>query len=201
MWIYRGFNCLTGNYYKVSIITLLLLAFAMSTDAFAAAVGKGASLKNPRISEALRMGLIFGTVEAITPLIGWLIGRSASPYVDLWDHWIALILLVGLGSHMIYEGLKPSQLGDEKLIKPSMFKVLFTAVGTSIDAMTVGVSLAFINVNIWIASALIGTATCIMVTIGIMLGQALGAVLGTRAEIFGGTTLIGVGGLIFFSHI
>ncbi|MFV8572472.1 manganese efflux pump MntP [Marinobacter sp. SBS5] len=182
-------------------VALLLLAFAMSTDAFAAAIGKGATLKNPRFLDALRMGLIFGTVEAITPLIGWLIGKTAAAYVEAWAHWIAFFLLVGLGAHMIYEGMKP---GDEEAEKPSShspLKVILTAIGTSIDAMAVGVGLAFINVNIWIAAGLIGAATTIMVTVGVLVGRTVGSLLGHRAEIFGGLTLAGVGVWILMSNL
>ncbi|MEH6387104.1 MAG: manganese efflux pump MntP family protein [Pseudomonas profundi] len=182
-------------------IALLLLALAMSTDAFAAAIGKGASLKNPHFTEALRMGLIFGTIEAITPLIGWLIGKSASSYVEAWDHWIAFSLLVALGLHMIYEGLKPGTEAAEKPSRQSFLKISLTAIGTSIDAMAVGVGLAFIDVNILFAAGLIGLATTIMVTIGIMLGRVMGSLLGHQAEIFGGLTLIGVGGWILSSHL
>jgi putative Mn2+ efflux pump MntP len=187
--------------YVMNPIALLLLAFAMSTDAFAAAIGKGASLKNPRFPEALRIGLIFGLVETITPLIGWVIGKSASSYVEAWDHWIAFSLLLALGLHMIYEGLKPDEPGVEKPNTQSFFKLCLTAVGTSIDAMAVGVGLAFIDVNIWLAAALIGLATTVMVTLGVMLGRVVGSVLGHRAEIFGGLTLIAVGGWILSSHL
>ena len=182
-------------------VALVLLALAMSTDAFAAAIGKGASLNNPRFSEALRMGLIFGSIEALTPLIGWLIGRSAAPFVEAWDHWIAFALLLTLGLHMIYEGLKPA---DEEMEKPSrqpLFKVVLTAIGTSMDALAVGIGLAFIDVNIWIAAAMIGLATTIMVTSGVMLGRVIGSLIGHRAEIFGGLTLIGVGGWILTGHL
>jgi putative Mn2+ efflux pump MntP len=172
-------------------IALLLLAFAMSTDAFAAAIGKGASLKSPRFLEALRMGLIFGSIEATTPLIGWLIGNSASSYVEAWDHWIAFSLLVALGLHMIHEGLKPDAEETGKPSRLSFFKVALTAIGTSIDAMA----------NIWLAAALIGLATTTMVTIGVMLGRAMGSVLGKKAEIFGGVTLIGVGAWILAGHL
>ncbi len=182
-------------------IALLLLAFAMSTDAFAAAIGRGASLKNPRLVEAFRIGLIFGSIEAVTPLIGWLIGQSASGYVEAWDHWIAFSLLMILGLHMIHEGVKPEEEGVEKPTKPSLSRTCLTAFSTSIDAMAVGMSLAFINVNIWIAAALIGLATTLMVTLGIMLGRAVGALLGHRAEIFGGLTLIAVGAWILTGHL
>ena len=181
-------------------IALLLLAFAMSTDAFAAAIGKGASLKKPQFSEALRMGLIFGSIEAIMPLIGWLMGKSTLAYVETWADWIAFFLLVALGLHMIYEGLKPSSEAAEKPAKHSFLKVFLTALGTSIDAMAVGVGLAFIKVNIWIAAGLIGLATTLMVTLGVMIGGAVSSLLGNRAEIFGGFTLIGVGVWILSGH-
>ena len=182
-------------------IALIMLAFAMSTDAFAAAIGKGATLKNPRFSEALRMGLIFGLIETITPLIGWLIGKSASSYVDTWAHWIAFSLLIALGLHMIYEGIKPRAKDIEKPSRHSLLKVSLTAIGTSIDAMAVGVGLAFVNVNIWIAAGLIGLATTFMVTLGVMIGRTVGSILGHKAEVFGGLTLIGVGVWILSSHI
>jgi len=183
-------------------IALLLLAFAMSTDAFAAAIGKGATLKKPRLTEAFRIGIIFGSIEAITPLVGWLIGKSAAGYVEAWDHWIAFSLLTVLGLHMIYEGTRPDGGSKEQEAqKMSLLRTCLTAFSTSIDAMAVGVSLAFINVNIWIASALIGLATTLMVTIGIMLGRAIGSVMGHRAEIFGGLTLIAVGAWILYGHL
>jgi putative Mn2+ efflux pump MntP len=182
-------------------IALVLLAFAMSTDAFAASICKGASLNNLRFSGALRIGLTFGLIEAIMPLVGWLLGKSASSYVEAWDHWIAFSLLLALGLHMIYGGLKSCEADDEKPGTQSFFKLCLTAVGTSIDAMAVGVSLAFIDVNIWLAAGLIGLATMIMVTMGVMLGRVVGSVLGHRAEIFGGLTLIAVGGWILASHL
>lgn len=182
-------------------IALVLLAFAMSTDAFAAAIAKGSSLNRPRFSEALRMGLIFGCIEGLTPILGWLLGRSAVSYVEAWDHWLAFGLLLILGLHMIDQGLKP----DEDAVKPvkhSFIKLVITAVGTSIDAMAVGVSLAFIEgVNIFIAAGLIGLATTIMVTIGVLCSRAVSNLFGHRAEIIGGITLICVGGWILFSHL
>ncbi|BFM02867.1 hypothetical protein Psyaliredsea_15140 [Psychrobacter alimentarius] len=111
---------------KMNPIALLLLAFSMSTDAFSVAISKGASLKNPRFTEALRMGLIFGSIEAVTPIIGWLIGRSATTFIDAsfieaWDHWVAFVILAGLGLHMLYAGLKPS---DEEQEAPTQHSFL-----------------------------------------------------------------------------
>ncbi len=183
-------------------VALLLLALAMSTDAFAAAIGKGASLKNPHFSDALKMGLIFGSIEAVTPLIGWSIGNAAASYVEAWDHWIAFVLLVALGMHMIHEGLKkPAGDGGELPSGSSFFKTALTAVGTSVDAMAAGASLAFVDVNILLAAGLIGLTTTVMVTLGVMLGRVMGTFLGRKAEIIGGLTLIAVGAWILSSHL
>lgn len=182
-------------------IALLLLAFSMSTDAFAVAIGKGAGLKTPRILEALRMGLIFGSIEAITTLIGWLIGNVAASYVDAWGHWIAFVVLGVLGAHMLYEGLTPGTDEIEKPTRHSFLKIALTAFGTSIDAMAVGVSLAFVEVSIFLAAGLIGLATMVMVTLGVMLGRALGTLFGQKAEIIGGLTLITVGAWILSGNL
>lgn len=190
-------------------IALLLLAFSMSTDAFSVAIGKGANLKNPRFTQALRLGLIFGIVEAITPLVGWLIGRSTTYFIDAafverWDHWVAFVILAGLGAYMLFESFQSDdddEDADDKPAKMSVVKIMLTALGTSIDAMAIGISLAFIDVNIFVAAALIGLATAMMVTIGVMLGRALGTLIGHRAEMLGGVMLIIIGAWILFSHM
>lgn len=185
----------------MNIISTTLLALAMSTDAFAAAIGKGATLKSPKLSEALRTGLIFGVIEATTPLIGWAIGRGAAQYIAAWDHWIAFTLLVILGIHMIYAGLKDTESVEEKPNHHTFIVLAITAFATSIDAMAVGVGLAFIDVNITVTAAAIGLATFTMVTIGFMLGKVLGIMVGKRAEIFGGVILIGIGSYILYEHL
>ena len=182
-------------------ISLIFLALAMSTDAFAAAIGKGSSLHKPRLSEALRTGLIFGVIEAITPIIGWLIGQAATRWVANWDHWIAFTLLLVLGLHMIYNGLKSDDEEQEKPTRHSFLMLAVTAFATSIDALAVGVGLAFVDVNILVAAAAIGLATMTMVTLGVMLGRVLGTVVGKRAEIVGGVVLMLVGATILYEHL
>lgn len=185
----------------VNPISLVFLALAMSTDAFAAALGKGAALHKPRLMEALRTGLIFGVIEAITPVIGWSIGQVATRFVESWDHWIAFVLLLVLGLHMIYNGLKQDDEEQEKPGQHSFLILAVTAFATSIDALAVGVGLAFVDVNILVAAAAIGLATTVMVTIGVMLGRALGTVVGKRAEIVGGLVLMVVGATILYEHL
>lgn len=187
--------------FTVNPISLIFLALAMSTDAFVAAIGKGASLHKPRFREALRTGLIFGIIEAITPVIGWGIGQVATQYVERWDHWIAFTLLVLLGLHMVYNGLKHEEAEDEKPNQHSFLILAVTAFATSIDALAVGVGLAFVDVNILVAALAIGTATTVMVTAGVMLGRVLGNVVGKRAEIIGGIVLMLVGATILYEHL
>lgn len=190
----------------MTLTTIALIALAMSTDAFAAAISKGATLKNPKLSEALRTGLIFGVIEAITPLIGWAIAtftiqNFAANYITDWDHWIAFTLLLALGLHMIYAGFQPAEPEEEKPTSHSFYILAITAFATSIDAMAVGVSLAFMEVNIFITAAAIGFATFTMVTIGVMLGRVLGSIFGKRSEIVGGLVLIVIGAYILYEHI
>lgn len=185
----------------MNFASLVFLALAMSTDAFAAAIGKGSAMGKPRFIQALKIGLLFGVIEAITPLIGWAIGSVAAKWVQQWDHWIAFVLLLGLGARMIWAGFGEPEAEEENTgKKQSILLLALTAVATSIDAMAVGVGLAFINVSIVEAALLIGLATTVMVTIGVLVGRALGSVIGQRAEIIGGVVLIGVGAAILYEH-
>ncbi|OZA06559.1 MAG: hypothetical protein B7X95_02415 [Methylophilaceae bacterium 17-44-8] len=185
----------------MNFTSIALIALAMSTDAFAAAISKGARLHKPKLSEALRTGLIFGVIESITPIIGWGIGSVATQYVIAWDHWIAFSLLTLLGLHMMYEGSKAPEDIEQKPSTHSFFVLATTAFATSIDAMAVGVSLAFMDTNIFITAATIGLATFTMVTLGVMLGRVLGLVVGKRSEIVGGVILIGIGSFILYEHL
>jgi len=187
----------------VSLINLILIAFAMSTDAFAAAIGKGSRLSAPRLFNALKLGLLFGVIEGVTPVIGWAIGSAGQSYIEQIDHWVAFGLLFMLGAHMIYASLNgdDDESEDTGPVKSSVLGTALTAVGTSIDAMAVGVSFAFLDVNIAVAALLIGLATFIMVTIGALLGQRLGHLVGERAEAIGGVVLITVGSFILYSHL
>jgi putative Mn2+ efflux pump MntP len=177
------------------------LSLAMSTDAFAAAIGKGAALQRPHLREALRTGLIFGTIEGLTPVIGWLLGRVAAPYVEAWDHWIAFVLLAILGARMVREGFSKPEVEEDKPESHSFWLLAITGFATSIDAMAVGVGLVFIGADIAVTAAAIGFSTFVMVTIGVMLGRGLGAMVGKRAELLGGLVLIAIGSLILYEHI
>ena len=179
-----------------------MLGIAMSTDAFAAAVGKGAAMRHPRLRDALRAGLIFGVIEAVTPVIGWALGSVASAYVTAWDHWIAFALLALLGMRMVWMGLRDE--GDDPDEAPrrhGFWALAATGFATSVDAMAVGVGLAFLEVNIIAVAATIGLTTFVLVTAGILLGRVLGTMAGKRAEIGGGLLLLAIGSFILYEHL
>ena len=185
----------------MNLSATILLAFGMSMDAFAASIGKGATLHKPKFSEAVRTGLIFGVIETLTPLVGWGLGMLASQFVLEWNHWIAFILLVFLGGRMIVEGVRGDS--DEECDAPrrhGFWLLVTTAFATSLDAMAVGVGLAFLQVSIVTTALAIGCATFLMSTLGIMVGRFIGPLLGERAEILGGIVLIGIGSEILWSH-
>ena len=185
----------------MNISATILLAFGMSMDAFAASIGKGATLHKPKFSEALRTGLIFGAIETLTPLIGWGLGMLASQFVLEWNHWIAFVLLVFLGGRMVIEGFRGNDdEAEEPLHRHGFWLLVTTAIATSLDAMAVGVGLAFLQVNIIATALAIGCATLIMSTLGMMVGRFIGPLLGKRAEILGGIVLIGIGTQILWSH-
>ena len=172
----------------------------MSTDAFAAAIGKGAALHKPTLREALKAGLIFGVIEGLTPVAGWALGRVAAPYVEAFDHWIAFVLLCGIGLLMIKSSLSRDSDAPEKPASHTVWVLALTGLATSIDAMIVGVGLAFLGADILITAAAIGFSTFVMVTVGVMMGRVLGVIAGKRAELLGGLVLIGIGCLILYEH-
>lgn len=187
----------------MSFYALILLAFSMSMDAFAVSIAKGAG-RSMAVKKVISTALVFGLVEACTPLIGWLFGSLAKQLISEWDHWLAFILLGVLGLKMIKEGLSDD---DEDALpdlddNPSHWGlVIITAIATSIDSMVVGVGLAFMDVNIIIAALTIGLATTSMTFIGMSMGKVLGKVVGKRAEIFGGLVLLTIGSLTLMSHL
>lgn len=181
-------------------VAIALLAFSMSSDAFAAALGKGAVLHKPGLREALRTGLIFGTVEAITPVIGWAAGWMASGYIGAFADWIAFIVLAAIGLKMIWDSVKrPKE--EQKPQRHSLSVLVLTAFGTSIDAMAVGVTLALLGANIIVNALAIGAATFVMTTIGVLIGRFLGEKLGRIAEAAGGVVLLLIGGKIIVDYL
>jgi len=185
----------------MSPFSIAVLAMGMSVDALLASIGRGAATHRPRFVEALRTGMVFGIVETITPLLGWAAGIVASKHVEQIDHWIAFVLLGLVGGRMVLHSLKPVAEREAAAAGRSWWVLLATAVGTSIDAMAVGVSLAFLQVNIVVIACAIGFATFVMSTGGMMAGNLIGAAFGRWAERLGGLALVTLGTSILVSHL
>jgi len=183
----------------MSPFAITVLALSMSVDAFAVSVGRGAALNRPRFSEALRTGVVFGVVEAITPVVGWAAGVAASSFVEAIDHWIAFGLLAAVGLHMLFAAVWKK--ADEGEPGRSFAVLMATAIGTSLDAMAVGVSLAFLNVNIVIIAIAIGLATFVMSSGGMIIGRFIGERFGRFAEAVAGISLFGLGSSILVEHL
>ena len=189
----------------MNLLTTILLALGMSVDAFAAALARGAGSLHYTWRPTVKTALIFGIVETITPLIGWLAGSMTQKFIAEYDHWLAFGLLLALGLKMIWGALHDN--GDETAAADgnrtdtTLTLTIITAIATSIDSMVVGVGLAFLDANIWLTALAIGTSTTIMAAVGLRLGRLLGQKIGSRAEMAGGVVLIGIGTFILLEHL
>ena len=183
----------------MSFPELLILAVGLAMDAFAVAVCKGLSLRTLKLQQALLVGVWFGLFQALMPALGWLLGSAFSGLVQSVDHWVAFVLLSIIGGNMIREGLQ----GDDENCDPSLsFGVMFLlAVSTSIDALAVGITFAFLNVSILLAVALIGVVTFTISAVGVKMGNLFGARYKSKAEFFGGAVLILIGLKILLEHL
>lgn len=175
-----------GQDVVMNITATVLLAFGMSMDAFAASIGKGATLHKPKFSGSIANRPYFGAVETLTPLIGWGMGMLASRFVLEWNHWIAFVLLIFLGGRMIIEGFVAQMMKMKTRRRHGFWLLVTTAIATSTDAMAVGVGLAFLQVNIIATALAIGCATLIMSTLGMMVGRFIGSIIGKKRKFSAG---------------
>lgn len=183
----------------MSWIELFLVAVGLSMDAFAVSICKGLSMQKMKWKHAIIIGLYFGIFQAGMPLIGYFLGVQFENKITSIDHWIAFILLGLIGVNMIREALNP----DEEEKNDSIgFKVMFgLAVATSIDALAVGVTLAFLKTKIILAVLFIGITTFIISMLGVKIGNVFGTKYKTKAELFGGILLIFMGIKILIEHL
>lgn len=183
----------------MSLASLIILAFALSMDAFAVSVCKGLAMKKITLKKALIVGLYFGVFQAGMPLLGYSLGTFFEHMVTSIDHWIAFVLLSVIGGKMIYEALGHSQ--EPASDSLSFNTMLVLSIATSIDALAVGITLAFLQVNIYYAVTFIGLITFALSIAGVKIGNAFGARYKTRAELVGGTVLIIIGLKILIEHL
>lgn len=171
------------------MIEVIILAIALSMDAFAVAIGLGAKKNSPGL--ALKAGLYFGISQALMPFIGYLGGKGVIGWIDAYAHSIAFGLLVLIGAKMIYEGFQEGIEEDISALTNKMMLIL--AIATSIDAMAAGFSLTLLDVNPYISCFVIGIITFIFSWVGVLIGKNSGTWLESKAEVFGGTVLILMG--------
>lgn len=182
----------------MSIIEISLLAIGLAMDAFAVSIAQGPLLLRKHKCKRYVLPALFGFFQFLMPLIGWVLGIQFAHMIDAYDHWIIFIILAYLGGQMIYEALR----GEEEATQAaSWLNALVLAVATSIDALAIGVTLAFLHVDIVYTSALIGIITFIISLIGIFMGLQLGRWLQGKAEILGGLVLIGIGCKVLLEHL
>ena len=181
----------------MSLLELFLIAVGLSMDAFAVSVCKGLSLRGLRPKHAALVGLYFGGFQALMPVLGWLLGYRFERYITSVDHWIAFALLTVIGVGMIREAKKAEELNDDLGFRT----MLLLAVATSIDALAVGVTFAFLSVSILPAACLIGVTTFALSALGVYIGHIFGLKYKAKAELAGGVILIGIGLKILLEHL
>ena len=178
---------------------LVVLAVGLSMDAFAVSICKGLALQRVSWKECCIAGAWFGGFQALMPLLGYLLGTQFEQFVTSVDHWIAFVLMGIIGGNMIREALSKD---EDKLDGSLAFKtMLLLAIATSIDALAVGVTFAFLQVSILPAVCFIGATTFILSCIGIRIGHVFGLKYKSRAELFGGAVLILMGTKILLEHL
>lgn len=185
--------------FAMTFYTLWIIALGLSMDAFAVSISKGLALRIFRWKQALVIALCFGVFQGIMPAIGYGIGLQFSGLIQNWDHWIGFILLALIGINMIREGFSDDE--DEEMNASLNLKRLFTlGIATSIDALALGVSFAFLDVHLLSAIFTISLTTFVMSLIGVKSGHFLGKKFKSKAEIFGGLVLIGIGFSLLYEH-
>jgi putative Mn2+ efflux pump MntP len=185
----------------MNLLELFLIAVGLSMDAFAVALCTGLTMNRFRVRKALIVGLYFGIFQAGMPLIGYLLGSTFADKIMDFDHWIAFILLGIIGGKMIWESFSPPDCNPEEEASLKCRDMLPLAVATSIDALAVGISFAFLKVAIVPSVLLIGVVTLVLSMLGVKLGNVFGSRFRAKAELAGGIILVLLGVKILLEHL
>ena len=181
----------------MSFITILFIALGLSMDSLAVSISGGICMKPFCMRKSLKMALVMGIFQGGMTWLGWALGIHFSSYITDFDHWIAFILLTYLGGKMIYESFKAE---EKSLISFSNKMLLTLGVATSIDALAVGVSMAFLKLNIWFPASIIAFTTFFLSFTGVLCGFRFGQIKGLKVELLGGLILISIGIKILIEH-
>lgn len=183
----------------MGMMELFLIAVGLSMDAFAVSICKGLSVRKATLKQSLTVGAYFGGFQALMPTLGFLLGVQFESFIVSIDHWIAFVLLAFIGGNMIRESF---QKDEEEMTASFDFKTMLPlAIATSIDALAMGVTFAFLQVNIVPAVLFIGVITFVLSAIGLKVGNVFGAKYKSRAELFGGVVLVLMGIKILLEHL
>lgn len=188
-------------------ITLFLMGVGLAMDAFAVSICKGLSMKKVKWQHATIIGLFFGGFQALMPFVGWLLGSQFEQYITKVDHWIAFGLLGIIGGKMLYEAIKGDEeeecdcCNDKNVDKLDLKELFILAIATSIDALAVGITFAFLKYPVVKAVTVIGVVTFIISMAGVYIGNFFGSRFKKKAEIAGGIILVGIGIKILLEHL
>lgn len=184
----------------MSFAQILLLSVGLAMDAAAVATARGCVLRQgSRTAEVMRVALLFGLAQALMPVLGWALGSRVSDAVVRLHHWIAFVVLAGIGAKMLYEALQPAP--DAPTPTSTGWRILFgLAIATSIDAFAVGLTLPLLDAPFVLSIVTIGVVTAILSGAGVLVGQRFGALLGRKLDAFGGLVLIALGVKILVEH-
>lgn len=185
-------------------MTILFIAVGLAMDAFAVSVSNGVSVSHFQLSHGMKQGLYFGFFQFMMPILGWFLGSSVKIYIETVDHWIAFLLLGGIGLNMILDTQKKEEVracsdNGGKVLDHRL--LMIQAIATSIDALAVGISFALLDIHIISAAAVIGVIAFLFSVAGGMLGKGLGSLFQQKAEFLGGFILIGIGFHILLEHL
>lgn len=189
----------------MGFIELFLIGVGLSMDAFAVSVCKGLNMREKlNMKHAAVIALFFGGFQALMPVIGYFLGVNFEKYITSFDHWIAFVLLAFIGGKMVFDAIKewnsPDE-AEENGDKLDIKELFMLAVATSIDALAVGITFAFLNTGIWGAVTIIGITTFVLSIVGVVIGNKFGGKYKTKAELAGGIILILIGLKILLEHL
>lgn len=187
----------------MSFLTIILTGFALAMDAFAVSITKGMTLSKINFYIAFKIAFFFGLFQGVMPLLGWFIGIRFQSYITTFDHWIALFLLSFIGLKMIFEAFENSKNPELTVTCDGEIdtkELIILSIATSIDALAVGVSFAFLNISILPICTSIGIITLLLCFLGVLIGKKLGSMFKNYAQIIGGIILILIGINILNEH-
>ncbi len=181
---------------------IILIGLGLSADAFSAAVCKGLNMPELNLKHGYVIALFFGGFQAVMPVIGYLLGTGFSEYIEAFDHWVAFVLLAFIGGKMAVEAIRDKEVdGEDKTGILNIGELTVMAIATSIDALAVGITFAFLSVKIVPAAVIIGVTTFALSLGGVLIGNKFGAKYKNKAELAGGIILILIGLKILLEHL